>query len=463
MNRINRRSALKSSVTALAAASLPRLAQAQASGFAPPTYTPDDLKGKLTPFGSVRAGNADGSIPAWTGEKLELPADFDNGATPQYFADEKPLYSITSANAAQYQGKLSAGAVALLQKYPDLRMDVYPTHRTAIAPQYVYDYIYKNATTAQLSADGNSVTGAYGGIPFPFPKNGHEVIWNHELAFAATTVHYVAAAYLVTASGQVVFESRTNTWQQFPYYFENGESRFNGFYNQAFIVAVAPPYQAGTNILNLMPLNPEVTPVEAWEYLNGERRVRRAPELQYDTPNSITGGTSNWDEAFIFSGKLDRYDFNYVGIKEIIVPYNCNKFNIASVAEQFQPHFINPELTRWELHRVRVVEMTLKPGARNVDTRRIIYCDEDTGSALMAEIYDASGSLWKFQHNLPVIYPNIPAINATQNFTVYDLHAGDYSCGDQCNSECSPQWKPIPELPSSFMTPGKLAASAGGF
>ena len=364
---------------------------------------------------------------------------------------------------AQYQGKLAAGAIALLQRYTDFRMDVFATHRTAIAPQYVYDYIYKNATNAQLSADGNSVTGAYGGIPFPMPKNGHEVIWNHELAWQASSVYYVTAAHLIASNGEVVFESQVRAWQQFPYYIENGESSFNGFYNEAFIVAVAPPYQAGTNILNIQPLNPEITPVEAWEYLVGERRVRRAPELQYDTPNSITGGTSNWDEAFIFSGKLDRYDFNYVGIKEMIVPYNCNKFNVAAVSDQFMPHFISPDVTRWELHRVRVVEMTLKAGARNVDARRIIYCDEDTGGALMGDVYDASGSLWKFQHTMPSIYPNVPALVASQNFNVYDLHAGEYSSANHYDNQCSPQWKPIPELPPSFMTPGQLASSSGGF
>ena len=463
MSNIKRRVALKSSLAALAGSTVPRLSAAQ-SASPGPSYTVEDLRGNtLTPFGSVRAGNADGSIPAWTGENLPLPAGFEDGMTPQYFTDEKPRYSVTGASMAQYKDKLAIGVQALLQKYPDFRMDVYPTHRTAIAPQYVYDYIYKNATSARLSADGNSVTEAYGGIPFPFPKNGHEVIWNHELAWVATTVHYVAASQLVTESGEVVFESKDTVWQQFPYYFENGESRFNGFYNQAYIVPTAPPYQAGTNILNLMPLNPEITPVEAWEYLVGERRVRRAPELQYDTPNSISGGVSNWDEAFIFSGKLDRYDFNYTGIKEMIVPYNCNKFNIASVADQFNPHFMNPDLIRWELHRVRVVEMTLKPGARDVDVRRTIYCDEDTGSAVMGDVYDAAGLLWKFQHTMPAIYPNVPALVATQNFALYDLHAGRYICDDSVNKECSPQWKPVPELPASFMTPGHLASSAGGF
>ena len=459
MIKISRRNMLKASAAA-GAASSPKWLFAQSR-----SYSPEDLKGDtLTPFGSLRAGNADGSIPAWTGEIVQAQADYQPGGTPLIFTDEKPLYSITGANMAQYQDKLAAGAKALLQKYPDFRMDVYPSHRTAVAPQYVYDYIYKNASNAQLSPDGNSVTNAYGGIPFPFPKDGHEVIWNHELAWQGTTIILTSDAHTITSSGQVVFESRVaNSHFQFPYYFENGESRFSGFYMETFAIPVAPPYQAGGLILILQPVNTLTTPVEAWTYLEGERRTRRAPELQYDTPNSLSGGTTNWDEADIFSGNLDRYDFNYLGTKEMIVPYNSNKFNAATIADQFQPHFINPDLIRWELHRMRVVEMTLKPGARNVDARRIVYCDEDGGSALMGDIYDASGSYWKFQHNVPTFYPNIPALVTVQNFTTYDLHAENYSCADHNDAECSPQFKPVPELPTSFMTPGQLAATAGGF
>ncbi len=459
MLRMTRRDALKSSAVGVAAVSLPKYAMAQAA-----SYGPDDLKGTvLTPFGSVRAGNADGSIPAWTGEAPATQAGYQPGDPPLVFSDEKPLYSITSANLAQYQDKLAVGAVAMFNKYPGYRIDVYPTHRTAMAPQFVYDNIYKNASSAQLSADGGSVTGAYGGIPFPFPKNGNEVVWNHLLSWQGSTTYFTSDAHTVTATGEVVFESRVRAWFQYPYYFENGESRFTGFYLQQFIVPIAPPYEAGGSILFLHPVNPAITPDEAWTYLQGERRTRRAPELQYDTPNSLAGGTTNWDEANIFSGKLDRYDFNYVGIKEMLVPYNCNKFSAAAIADQFEAHFINPDLVRWELHRMRVVEATVKAGARNVDARRTIYFDDDSGSALMSDIYDASGSLWKFLNNMPTIYPNIPALNTVQNDVTYELHAGDYTCGDQYNAECLPQWKPVPELPTSFFTPGQLAASAGGF
>jgi hypothetical protein len=264
MLNMNRRSILKTSVATITVASLPKLSNAQAA-FTPPNYVPDDLKGQLTPFGAVRAGNADGSIPAWTGGGYPMPAGYQQGTPrPIPFADEKPLFTITSANMAQYADRLSPGLQAFFQKYPDYTMQVFPTHRTAVAPQYVYDYIYKNTTTAQLSPDGQNVLNAYGGIPFPFPKNGNEVIWNHLLQWSGVTAYFVAGAYTVTASGEIVMESKTDGWIQYPYYFENGEGRFKGFYGELIGSTTAPPYEAGTSLLEFAPVDPAVTPVEAW-------------------------------------------------------------------------------------------------------------------------------------------------------------------------------------------------------
>ncbi len=465
MVKMNRRAILKTSAAGIGtAAALPHLSLAQAS-FTPPQHTPDDLKnGTLTPFGGIKAGNADGSIPAWTGGYSTVAPGYKSGdARPDPFPDEKPLYIITSANLDQYKDKLSGGQIGMFTKHPDYSIQVFPTHRTAIAPQYVYDNIYKNTARAKLSADGVSLTGAYGGIPFPIPQTGHEVMWNHFLAFLGTTVQFQSDAYVIPTSGAIVFESRVNCHFQFPYYFENGEDQFKGFYLQQFIVPIAPPYEAGGSILTLQPVDPAITPVEAWTYLEGQRRVRRAPELQYDTPNSLAGGATNWDEANIFSGEQNEYDFNYIAFKEIIVPYNSNKTMLATVTEQYKPHFLNPDVVRFELHRCRVVELTVKAGSRNVDARRVIYFDEDTGSAMLEDVYDASGSLWKLIHNVPYVCPDIPCVMTGQFFVTYDLHAGDYVGGNVYNAETYPQWKPVPQLPDSFFTPGQLAAQAGGF
>ena len=462
MFKMKRRSMLGSTGAATAVAALPKLSHAQ-SGYVSPPYGPDDLKGVLTPFGGIRAGNADGTIPPWTGGYSTVSPGYVQGdPRPDPFADEKPSFSITSANLAKYQDKLAAGAVALLQKYPDFRLDVYATHRTAIAPQYVYDYIYKNATNAQLILDGNGVEGAYGGIPFPIPKNGYQVMWNHLLSWVCTTSYEVTTVYSVTSTGEVVFQSRERAWNQYPYYFENNEGE-PGVYSYSLILPTAPPYQAGGAILVNANVNPQVTPNEGFVYLLGERRTRLAPELQYDTPNSLTGGVINWDESYLFSGKLDKYDLVLLGKKEMYVPYNMNKVWISTVEEQFGPRFFNPDISRWELHRVWVVEMTLKSGARNVDTRRIGYFDEDTGAALMFDVYDGSGSLWKFGHCMPTICADIPALVARRCNTWYDLHAQNYAVADIPNASTQPQYKIIPRLPSSFFAPGELSVSAGGY
>lgn len=156
--------------------------------FALPVYagvTADEaakLKSTLTPFGAEKAGNKDGSIPAWTGGLTKVPAGYEPGsARPDPFPDEKPVVQISAKNLEQYKDKLSEGTQTMLRQHPSYRLDVYPTHRTAAAPQWVYDNTFQNATRAKTTAGGNSVENAYGGIPFPIPKSGAEVMWNHLL------------------------------------------------------------------------------------------------------------------------------------------------------------------------------------------------------------------------------------------------------------------------------------------
>jgi hypothetical protein len=139
------------------------------------------LKGELTPLGAEKAGNKDGSIPAWSGGlTTPIAGDKVGGRRGDPFKDEKPLYSITAKNADQHADRLTDGTKALLKKYPDsYRVDVYKTHRTMAAPQWVYDNTAKNAVAGKIV---NGVPkGVYGGIPFPIPKSGEEVMWNHIL------------------------------------------------------------------------------------------------------------------------------------------------------------------------------------------------------------------------------------------------------------------------------------------
>jgi hypothetical protein len=108
------------------------------------------------------------------------------------------------------------------------------------------------------------------------------------------------------------------------------------------------------------------------QYLPGQRRVREAPDLAYDNPNFLNGGVLNFDETFIYDGRMDQYDFKILGKKEMYIPANGNKCFLTSYDEQLGATHYNPDVLRWELRRVWVIEMTLLPGARNVDARRFM-------------------------------------------------------------------------------------------
>lgn len=111
------------------------------------------LKTTLTPFGAERAANKDGSIPAWTGGYTTAQPNYKSGdGRTDLFPGEKPKFAITAKNIDQHADRLSEGIKALLKKYPDtFRLDVYQTHRTAAAPQWVYDNTFANATRATVA------------------------------------------------------------------------------------------------------------------------------------------------------------------------------------------------------------------------------------------------------------------------------------------------------------------------
>ena len=76
------------------------------------------LGADLTPIGAEKAGNQDGSIPAWTGGLTAPPSGWT--AAQGYvdpFASDKVKFTISAANADQYKDKLTPGTLAMLKKY----------------------------------------------------------------------------------------------------------------------------------------------------------------------------------------------------------------------------------------------------------------------------------------------------------------------------------------------------------
>ncbi len=442
-------------VAALAASALLPTTSASAAVSAQEAET---LKGALTPLGGEKAGNKDGSIPEWKGgQTTALPGGKMGDIPTTIFADEKPLLKIDAKTMAAHADKLSDGTQALLKKYPDsFHVDVYPTHRTAAAPQYVYDNTYKNATRCTTVVNGNSVQNCYGGIPFPIPKNGSEVIWNYQLRLEAESTELGFKNLVGTADGQRTLATRNDESFQYPYYYKDGspESWSGEYFIQRFSTT-APPFKAGESLVIRDSINPK-SYRQAWQYLVGQRRVRRAPTVAYDTPDFVASGANYFDEVQGFLGAVDRYDWKLIGKKELYVPYNSNALVTAKVDEAYSKFHLNPDKLRWELHRVWEVEATVASGKRHAVPTRRFYFDEDSWVLLLMDGYDAEGKLWRTTQMTPFVMPSLPGV-LVKPATIYNLQANTYSSVQALNEE---YYRIVPRKPETYFTGDAVADEA---
>ncbi|HEU4844580.1 MAG TPA: DUF1329 domain-containing protein [Burkholderiaceae bacterium] len=412
----------------------------------------------LTPLGAEKAANKDGTIPAWTGGLTKAPAGAMRGDLPvDLFPGEKPLLQVTAKNAAQYTAKLSEGSRALLAKYPDsFRLDVYPTHRTAAAPQLVYERTLKNATSCKLAEGGASVEGCFGGIPFPVPKSGAEVIWNYLLRVEPESVAYAFRNVVGSADGSVTLATRNDIWFQYPYYQKDGSAeKWSGEYFLQRFITTAPPFKAGESLVLRDSINAK-EPRQAWQYLVGQRRVRRAPTVGYDTPDFVASGANYFDVVQGFFGQPDRFQWKLIGKQELYIPYNNNNLISAKLDDALGKHHYNPDKLRWELHRVWVVEATVAPGKRHAVPKRRYYFDEDSWLLALVDGYDAEGKLWRTSQMTPFAAPSVPA-NLVKPVLVFNLQAGTMSGVQLLNDET---FHIVPRKPEKFFTGDAVAAEA---
>lgn len=222
----------------------------------------------------------------------------------------------------------------------------------------------------------------------------------------------------------------------------------------------APGAVVGQETLVWHSSNVNVHPDIVWTLLNGQGRVRKAPNEAFDTPNPEGNGVSDIDEASCFYGNPSQYNWTYIAKKEMLVPYNCNKLAFVNVQNLLKPHFPDPDVVRWEKHRVWVVEANLAPGERNVNARRRFYIDEDSWLALLGEGYDADGNLVKAYYNYNECLPSLPGTIEGATAT-YALQTGNYvfnGASESFGSYRGAQF--IQPIPSADLEPQEMAANA---
>jgi len=307
-------------------------------------------------------------------------------------------------------------------------MKIYPTRRSASYPQYVYDRTMANATTAELADEGNGVVNAVGGVPFPIPKNGVEAIWNHLVRYKGETADQITGQVAPTAGGNYTFV-RLHQKLFFLYHQQDATPQSIGNMLSLFFQSVISPARlAGRNLLVHQPINQLKTSLQIWTYNPGQRRVRRAPEIKYDNPGTASDGQRFADQNDMFNGSPDRYDWSMsFNRREMYVPYNSYKLHSGDLEydEIIKPGHINEELPRYELHRVWVVEATLKKGYRHQYHKRTFYLDEDSWQILVADQYDGRDNIWRVSEAYAINFYEVPLVFQTLEVH-YDLQNGRY-------------------------------------
>ena len=404
------------------------------------------LGAELTRLGAERDGNADGSIPEWTGGITQPPDDHVAGQFhTDPFAEDEPLFTITAENADEFAEHLSDGHRGLLRTYPETwRMPVYPTHRSASYPEWVTDAVRDNATRARVVLEGRgTVIDSKVSSPFPIPQSGVEVIWNHTMRWRGVFVRRSQGTAAVTRRGNysvvlsmqeigLPYGSRTET---------SLRSRYPNVLFAAKSRLIEPALVAGNGSLVIEPLDQTRSPRKTWTYSQALRRVLRAPHVAYDFPSANSDGLRTVDDVDMFIGPPDRFEWTLRGKRELYVPYNAYRLHGGELraSDILAVGHIEPSLTRYERHRVWVVEGVLQPGKKHIYGRRVYYVDEDSWQILVAELYDHDGQLWRVADAHVVNFYEVPLLWTTLE-VYHDLKARRFFATGLDNSRRPPDY-----------------------
>jgi tetratricopeptide (TPR) repeat protein len=440
------------SVTApVEAASVTQTSTTPASGF--------------TPIGAELGASSDGVIPAWDGgiTAAKWPAGFQKGQKlKDPYASEQPLFTITAANVSQYAGKLSNGHRQLFATRPGYAMPVYATHRSVAYPQAIYDASQANISRAKLIGS-DSLSGAKLGVPFPKPSSGVEIMWNHRVRYRGDSMKVQSAQAVVQKDGDAAWLKQT----ELVYYRYGNIANPVDIADKNILLYYLSWFGKSAARKDFLALVHETADVQrgsrnVWALPLDIGRMFRIPPVGYDQPFPGSDGLQFIDMVDMYNGAFDRYVWKTVGKRELYLPYNNYRIGDGryTYAQLIKPGFLNPQATRYELHRVWVIEATERGGKSHAFGKRVFYVDEDSWNVVLVENYQHDDStLWRFQEgHLLALYDSMSA-NCLPVVT-YDFKDGRYFI-NRLTAEEPPAQYDLPGLKDSDFTPESVKQQYG--
>jgi hypothetical protein len=310
-------------------------------------------------------------------------------------------------------------------------MHVYPTRRSANWPEHVLEEVRKQAPLAATEGYALLNVGR-SAVPFPITQDPLQMMWNHSLRWRGGSVKRVYNWFPVDARGRY-FAVRVLdilVFDQQGYMRESRPNRLTNF----LAMYLAPANIEGQLTLIWEPIDSTRDTRQTWSYQTVSRRVVRVPSLAYDDMDRRTQGLRTTDQYDGWNGAPDRYDWKLLGKREMFIPYNSYKLSSKELkyADILQPGHVNPEVLRYELHRVWVIEATLRPGKRHRYPRRTFYLDEDTWQVSMEEDYDSKGQLWRFGNHPAMQFYDV-LVPWYRAMIHHDFKSGAYLASDLDN------------------------------
>ena len=399
------------------------------AGFAHAALSPEEIAklggSDYNEVGAKRAGNADGSIPAYSGKipgpGPKPPASAGKFAHSSIYDADKPLYTIDQSNVEQYRDKLSGGTLELIKRFPTFKVNVYPTHRDQYFSDERMANTVKCAATARLSESKDDLYDAHNCIPFPLAKDGYEVLWNARLRNREPFERMEFAIYLIDSTGRATLQEKSKIAFISEYWDPSRTSA--KYFSKLLVEVLEPAAKVGTRNLRWSPMRPSEEAPRAWQYIAGQRRVRLAPEFKYDTVATSTSGLVYFDEINMQDGNFDRFDYSKATLKEMIVPFETPQIIHLPIEQAAMKDHPNPDAVRWQLRYVWEVEGHLKPGARHVMKKKVYQVDADSWAFVGYQGYDQGDQMFKVAQTYPFFRHEVPAVN-DQEIVTWDLSKG---------------------------------------
>ena len=334
-----------------------------------------------------------------------------------------PGDTVTAENVEAVADQLSPGMAWCVKHGMNLKL---VPHKQIVQPKAYVEATEKYAGQAKLAENGLRIDGYVAGTPFPKldptdPSFVMKLVWNYYyrpyFTDDYTWRNFAADTGVIKDDGPMVVE-RHYTMRHFGRLFYNGRIYVDPKpelpnpervrYKELNGPVLEPMDLKGVGVLSYRFLDIEQQDY-TWLYTPTLRRVRRMSTVQRS--DSVFGQDTDLDSYMAYSGNIAWMTWRYLGEKTMLGNFHSEHSPVEWCPGRGDFAFCDV----WEPRQTYIVEGVSKL-PQYAYSKRILYIDKETMSALYMDAYDHGGQLWKMWINQ---WRAVTRASDNPNVTVY--------------------------------------------